>query len=99
MPALPAPGRPVAHVDAWGFGLADPDGAIVGIPRRLGRDRMLYALATNGTGPVQIQTAEVVVDAWGMLLEEPQEPSLAGRSGLYVHRMQWARWTEDTRPF
>ena len=83
--------RPELVVDGQ-RALRDPAWAQIGIPGPLGRQRIVSALPTNKAGgPVQI-SGDVLLhlgDADGNVIGQPQR--------VWVHRLLYARWTEDTR--
>jgi hypothetical protein len=90
--------RPEILVDNQGFRLVDPNHVGVGFPGPLGRERIVTALPTNEaeTGPVQIAAGLAVHDNELFYLADP-DGNLLGAPPLWVHRMLYARWVQDTR--
>lgn len=91
--------RPELLVDQNGNRIADPtDNSVVGFPNPLGNERLVKALPLNeaGVGPVQVAPHEVLHDHDGYYLADP-DGNLIGFEGAWVHRIVYARWTEDTR--
>ena len=96
-PLRPGSPRPEIIVDDAALRLRDPaTGSYVGMPGPFGRERVVMALATNGTGPVWIDPHRVVGDDGGVYLADPTGV-LVGLPGVWVARMLDARWVEDTR--
>lgn len=61
------------------------------------RERVLYALPLNhGQGPVQLARLDSV-QGDGALLADPSGNVIGQNQPVHVHRMLYARWTEDTR--
>lgn len=60
------------------------------------RERVLYALPLNGqgAGPVLLKRASVLQ---GSLVGDPSNNVIGVDGPVWVHRMLYARWTEDTR--
>lgn len=74
--------------------LEDSAGTQVGIPGPLGRARVIFALPLNGSGPVQLARATVLQ---GTLVADPSG-NVIGESGpVWISRLLYARWTENTR--
>ena len=88
--------RPTIVVDDRARRVADPSGNYLGIDGPLGRERVVFALPINGTGPWLIAPPEAVHDADGFYLADPNGV-LVGLDGLWIPRMIGARWTLDTR--
>lgn len=89
--------RPELLVDEHGRRIVDPvNKTFVGIAGPLGRERVVEALPLNESGPVQIAPHEAVHDADGFYIADP-DGNLIGVEGIWVHRMLYARWVEDTR--
>ena len=71
-----------------------PEKAQVGRAGPIWRERVLYALPLNQSGPVQLAGAEVLQ---GTLVADPANNVIGVTGSVWVHRMLYARWTEDTR--
>lgn len=73
------------------------DKSQIGIPGPVWRERVLYALPLNASGPVQIANVSAV-QGDSALVADPDGNVIAPPNGaVYVHRMLYARWTENTR--
>lgn len=68
----------------------------IGIAGPFGRERCVYALPINGTGPQQYKAAIVVRDEDSAQLADASN-NVIGVDGLWISRLLFARWTEDTR--
>ena len=91
--------RPEILVDEQGRSLVDPTLPYrVGIPGPWGRERVVTAIPTNEaeTGPALVDRGTVLVDSAGRAVVDPGGDRL-GVPPLWVHRMLWARWVQDTR--
>jgi hypothetical protein len=88
--------RPEILVDNQGFRLTDLERACVGITAPLGRDRLVTALPTNGGGPVLIEPATVLCGPDLFTLAD-LDGNMIGEPALWVHRLLYARWVDDTR--
>ena len=96
-PLRPGSWRPELVVDDHAHRLWDPTtGTYVGLPGPLGRERVIFALPTNGTGPIQVTRAKVLKDDDGAMIVD-QNVTLLGQPGVWVHRMCYAGVVEDTR--
>lgn len=95
----PGSWRPELVVDDQALRLVDPvTETHVGVPGPFGRERCLVALPTNGTGPVLISPLGVVVSPTAFVSDSDDPVNLVGhRAGVWVHRILFARRTEDTR--
>jgi hypothetical protein len=93
--------RPELLVDDSGFHVDSPVDNSVGRAAPFGRERVVAALPLNdsntGTGPVQLAPAVVFKDAAGFYLADPAGNLLGQENAVWVHRMLYARWTQDTR--
>jgi len=78
--------------------IGEPNAATqVGIAGPLGRERCLEALPTNKTkGPVQVAAPLVLHDNMLGYLADP-DGNVVGVAGVFVHRLQYATKTRDTR--
>lgn len=88
----PSP-RPLILVDERGRAVAAPgDGARVGRPGPLGRERLLFAL------PLAWAELDrgVMLDVAGPL-DADSAGAVTGKGRVYVPRMLHARWVADTR--
>lgn len=84
------------HAHAVGSNSTTP--AQVGIPGPLGRGRIVAALPTNKAGgPLQLVAARVLHDHTLCYLADPDGNLIGDRDAVWVHRMAYARWTQDTR--
>lgn len=91
--------RPELLVDHQGNRLIDPtDRSQVGFRNPLGNERLVKALPLNEseTGPIQAVPHEALHDNNGYYLADP-DGNLVGFQGAWIHRIVYARWTEDTR--
>jgi hypothetical protein len=89
--------RPALLEDAWRNALVDPStGTYVGRPGPRGRRRLLTALPLMRDGPRQLRPNELLRDAWGCSLADP-DGNVLGKPGVYVPRLLNARWVDDTR--
>jgi hypothetical protein len=90
--------RPALLVDPRGFRVNDPATvSLVGKPAPFGRERVLFALPLNGSGPVQIAPAVVWHDPDGHHIADVMRDLIGSREQVWCHRMLRARWTQDTR--
>jgi hypothetical protein len=62
----------------------------------LGRGRLVTALPTNKTKPVQLTPYRALADPSGCLLADPSD-NLVGMQALWCHRLLYATKTHDTR--
>ena len=71
---------------------------VVGLPAPLGRERVVEALPLNEseTGPVQIAPHVAIHDQDSFYLADP-DGNLIGVQGVWIHRLVYAHWVEDTR--
>lgn len=77
--------------------LVDPtDQSSIGIAGPFGRERCLYALPLGGVGAQQYVPALLVRDYDSSQLADP-DSFVVGVDGLWISRLLFARWTEDTR--
>jgi len=77
--------------------VGEPAGVtLVGRDGPRGRDRMLFALPLNGTGPVEVVRGRTVT-AVGARLADPDGDLVGDRAMLWIHRLLTAAATEDTR--
>lgn len=86
-------------MDSQGIPIGDVTSqSTVGVPNPLGNERLVKAIPLNEaqTGPVQIAPYETLRDNAGYSIADP-DGNLIGFPGIWVHRMVYARWTEDTR--
>ncbi|HEX3524513.1 MAG TPA: hypothetical protein VHT52_20790 [Stellaceae bacterium] len=60
--------------------------------------RIIDALPTNKSNPVQVEAAELMRDDDGCYLADP-DGNLVGAPGLFVHRMLYAERVWDMRRF
>lgn len=89
--------RPTLLVDQHGRSVQDPTRrARVGLPGPFGRARVIFALPLNKSNPTQLTFAKVLRDADSHDISDPQGV-LIGRPAVWVSRMLYARWVEDTR--
>jgi hypothetical protein len=90
--------RPEILVDNQGFRLVDAASSRIGTPGPLGRQRIVTAITLNEaeTGPVQLVPSTVTHDNELFYLADPAG-NLIGDPGVWVHRMLYARWVQDTR--
>ena len=91
--------RPELLVDHRGMPIGDvTNRSTVGVPSPLGNERLVFAIPLNEaqTGPIQIAPHEALRDNGGYYIADPGG-NLIGVEGLWVHRMVYARWTQDTR--
>ena len=96
-PLRPGSWRPELIVDDHARRLWDPvTDTYVGLPAPFGRERVVFALATNGTGPVQVTRAKVLHDDDGHHIAAP-DGALLGQQSVWVHRMCYAGVVEDSR--
>ena len=96
-PLRPLSARPKLVVDPAARGIFDPStDTRVGREGPWGRERIVFALPINGTGPVTLAAPIVVHDQDGFYLADP-DGTLLGVDGVRVSRFLNARWTEDTR--
>jgi hypothetical protein len=91
----PPNSRPTIVVDPAANAVADPSRVIVGRPRALGRERLLYALPLD-PGPALLRPATVLRDPGAAVVGDPV-PVIVGREALWVSRMLVALPAEDTR--
>lgn len=78
--------------------IGNPDTTTVGQPGPLGRARVVFALPTNGTGPVNLAKPEVVVGVPLGYVGAPTDGTVVGSSAaVWVHRLVSAAKTQDTR--
>jgi hypothetical protein len=91
----PSP-RPEVLLDRQSNALQDPPTVtILGTPGPFGRARCLFALPL----PVaELSRGVLLKDQDGAMIADPAG-NVIGVSRVYVHRMLYARWTEDTRRF
>ena len=90
--------RPEILVDHHGARLQDPtDGSQVGIAGPLGRERVVFALPLNQTGPVQIAPHEWLRDEDSSQVADTSSAIVGRSAGLWISRLVYAYWTEDTR--
>jgi hypothetical protein len=90
--------RPEVLVDQQSGSTIDPAGARVGTPGPFGRDRLISALPTNKTAPVQLAAPQTLRDHAGCLIADPSGAVL-GSPGAWCHRMVHAGRTAATRRF
>ena len=96
-PLRPLSWRPELLVDDHAHWLVDPATQTqVGLPGPLAKERCVFALPLNGTGPVQIKPLEFVRDDDSRQVADPGRV-VVGFDGLWIPRLLYARWTEDTR--
>lgn len=91
--------RPELLVDNQGIPIGDVTrSSTVGVPNPLGNERLVMAIPLNEaqTGPVQIAPHEALHDNDGYYIADP-DGTLTGFEGIWVHRIVYARWTQDTR--
>lgn len=75
----------------------DPGKTQVGVVGKpLGRERVVFALPTNGSGPVQLARLDSV-QGGGALVADPSNNVIGINNAVWVHRMLWALPTADTR--
>ena len=65
----------------------------------LGRERVVFALALNGSGPVQVTFGEHSVHGDGARLADPDGNVIGVSQSVWVHRMVYAPPTANTRRF
>jgi hypothetical protein len=70
----------------------------VGIAGPFGRERVTDALPTNKAGgAVKLANAQALHDAQLCYLADPDGNLVGENNAVWVHRMLYARWTQDTR--
>jgi hypothetical protein len=91
----PSP-RPEILLDQRSDAVQDPPSStVVGIAGPFGRERCLFALPL----PVaELSRGVLLKDQDGAMIADPAG-NVIGVTRVYVHRMLYARWTEDTRRF
>ena len=95
----PVSPRPELLVSDRGALTEDPGNTQVGFRGSpLGQERVVFALPTNGFGPVQVSFDETV-QSDGALLADPSGAVVGVTSSVWVHRMVSAPPTQDTRRF
>ena len=97
----PVSPRPELLVSDQSERTEDPGNTQVGFRGSpLGRERVVFALPTNGagSGPVQL-TAGMTVQGDGARLADPSGAVVGVTSSVWVHRMVSAPPTQDTRRF
>ena len=87
--------RPTVVLDPAAFGVGDPTRALVGRPRALGRERVLFALPLDPS-PALLQPPTLLRADGPAYVADP-DGVLVGVPALWVSRMLTARTTEDTR--
>jgi hypothetical protein len=96
-PLLPLSARPTLTVDNQGRSfVGDPSTAAIGIPGPLGRARLVFALPTNGDGPVNI-ASPLVLQGPLSYVADPDGNLIGSTSPVWVHRLVRASRTSDTR--
>lgn len=89
--------RPEVVVDPHARRVFDPtDKSRVGIPGPFGRERLIFALPINGSGPVRLSAPIVVHDQNGAYVADP-DGILLGMAGTVVSRFLAAGPTAETR--
>jgi hypothetical protein len=86
------------------IGPADSSGAVIGVVSNpklsagapLGRARVVSALPTNKSGPVQLKPPQLLVGGDGCLFGDP-DGNVIGQAGVWCHRMVYAAKTLNTR--
>lgn len=77
--------------------LEDPGKTQVGFKGSpLGRERCVFALPTNGSGPVLLAPLTAAQGS-GALVADPSGNVVGASDAVWVHRILYARFTEDTR--
>ena len=95
----PVSPRPELLVGSDGARIEDPGKTQVGFRGSpLGRERLVFALATNGAGPVQISFGETLRGN-GALIADPNGNVIGVSPSVWVHRIVYAPPTADTRRF
>ena len=89
--------RPELVVDQNVNRVADPQAASVGIAGPFGRERCVYALPTGGVGAQQYAAAQMLRDQASTLIADPASNVIGQSSAVWISRLLFARWTEDTR--
>ena len=96
----PVSPRPELLVADSGERIEDPGATQVGVRGApLGEERLVYALPTNGFGPVQLAAGEHSVQGDGARLADPAGNVIGVVNSVWVHRMVYAAPTQDTRRF
>ena len=96
----PVSPRPELLVSDRGAVTEDPGNTQVGFRGSpLGQERVVFALPTNGLGPVQVSFGEHSVAGDGARLADPSGAVVGVTSSVWVHRMVSAPPTQDTRRF
>jgi hypothetical protein len=91
----PSP-RPTILLDRQSNALQDPPSVTqVGLPGPFGRARCLFALPLAVT---ELSRGVLLKDQDGAMIADPAG-NVIGVARVYVHRMLYARPTEDTRRF
>ena len=94
----PVSPRPELLVGDDGARIEDPGKTQVGFRGApLGRERVVSALPTNGSGPVQVAAGEALRD--GALIADTSGNVIGVTNLVWVHRMVYAPPTADTRRF
>jgi hypothetical protein len=73
-----------------------PDTTNVGRAGPVARERCIFAIPLNGSGPVQLARI-TAISGGGAYLADPLGNVIGEPKGVWCHRILYARWTEDTR--
>jgi hypothetical protein len=73
-----------------------PDGTQLATSGPLGRERCIFAIPLNGSGPVQLGKL-TALRGDGAYLADPGGNVIGEPTDVWCHRILYARWTEDTR--
>lgn len=93
----PVSPRPEIVVDDRSRRVEDAANSQLGLAGPLGRERCLYALPLNGSGPVQWAAAVAVRDHASSLLADTGLDLIGQDRGVWISRLLTARAVEDTR--
>lgn len=90
--------RPYVVVDERGRSVGEgaSTSSRIGLDGPLGRERCLYALPLNGSGPVQWWPHVVIRDQGSVQLAD-SSGNVIGEGAVWISRLLTARWVEDSR--
>lgn len=93
----PVSARPELLVGDDGARIESPSLTQVGLAGPLGRERVVFAVATNDSGPVLLAPYDAALQGDGALVADPSGNVVGTSGAVWVHRMLYAGKVADTR--